>query len=54
MKTKRFDFNKIHIKYYDVIIEFGTRKTHFYNVHYVRVAKENEHFWTINKTSIKR
>lgn len=27
MKTKRFNFNKIHIKYSDVIIEFGTKKT---------------------------
>lgn len=53
MKIKRFDFNKIYIKYYDVIIEFGIRKIYFYNVYYVWVVKENEYFWIINKIFIK-
>lgn len=26
MKIKRFNFNKIYIKYFDVIIEFGIKK----------------------------
>lgn len=53
MKIKRFNFNKIYIKYYDVIIEFGIRKIYFYNVYYVWVVKENEYFWIINKIFIK-
>lgn len=44
MKKEDLILTKFTFKYYDVIMEFGTKKTHFYNVHYVRVAKENEHF----------